>query len=108
MNSGGYPDSAFFTAFAEMAMRVWALHCLALSFEEDVTIFQVKKNTRFSEVYMECVTEEPVSAASWESSDSDSGELRVGFTVVPGFKMGKTVIQSQVYVSLVGSSPASS
>ncbi|XP_027348433.1 protein GRAVITROPIC IN THE LIGHT 1 [Abrus precatorius] len=106
VNSGGYPDSAFFTAFAEMAKRVWTLHCLALSFHEDVTVFQVKKNTRFSEVYMECVTEEPVSD-SGESSDSNSGELRVGFTVVPGFKIGKTVIQSQVYLSLVGS-PASS
>ncbi|XP_061364899.1 protein GRAVITROPIC IN THE LIGHT 1 [Gastrolobium bilobum] len=105
VNSGGYPDSAFFIAFAEMAKRVWALHCLALSFEEDVTIFQVKKNTRFSEVYMECVTEEPLST-SGESSDSNSGELKVAFTVVPGFKIGKTVLQSQVYLSLVGS-PAS-
>ncbi|ESW31478.1 hypothetical protein PHAVU_002G241300 [Phaseolus vulgaris] len=106
VNSGGYPDSAFFIAFAEMAKRVWTLHCLALSFHDDVTVFQVKKNTRFSEVYMESVTEEPVSA-SGESSDSNHGELRVGFTVVPGFKIGKTVIQSQVYLSLVGS-PASS
>nr|KYP36330.1 hypothetical protein KK1_042552 [Cajanus cajan] len=100
VNSGGYPDSAFFVAFAEMAKRVWTLHCLAMSFRHDVTVFQVKKNSRFSEVYMESVTEEPLS-------DSNSAELRVGFTVVPGFKIGKTVIQSQVYLSLLGS-PASS
>ncbi|KAG5058149.1 hypothetical protein AAZX31_05G150100 [Glycine max] len=107
VNSGGYPESSFFVAFAEMAKRVWTLHCLALSFQDDdVTVFQIKKNTRFSEVYMESVTEEPVSH-SGESSDSSSGELRVGFTVVPGFKIGKTVIQSQVYLSLVGS-PATS
>ncbi|XP_057421608.1 protein GRAVITROPIC IN THE LIGHT 1 [Lotus japonicus] len=102
VNSGGYPDSAFFTAFAEMAKRVWTLHWLAMSFQEDVTIFQVKNNSRFSEVYMESVTEEPVSS-SGESSDPSSGELRVVFTVVPGFKIGKTVLQSQVYLSLVDS-----
>ncbi|XP_027191376.1 protein GRAVITROPIC IN THE LIGHT 1 [Cicer arietinum] len=106
VNSGGYPDSAFFLAFAEMAKRVWTLHYLALSFQEEFNIFQVKKNTRFSEVYMESVTEEPVST-SGDSTDSNSGELRVVFTVVPGFKIGKTVIQSQVYMSLMDS-PSSS
>ena len=53
------------------------------------------------------IREESVSPSAGESSDSSSGELRVGFTVVPGFKIGKTVIQSQVYLSLVGS-PATS
>ena len=105
VNSGGYPDSAFFLAFAEMAKRVWTLHYLALSFQEDVSIFQVKKNTRFSEVYMESVTEESVSTScSGDSTDSNSGEFRVVFTVVPGFNIGKTVIQSQVYLYLVNSS----
>ncbi|KAF1875688.1 hypothetical protein Lal_00006318 [Lupinus albus] len=104
VNSGGYPDSAFFIAFAEMAKRVWCLHCLALSFEEDITVFQVKKNARFSEMYMESVTAESVFSTSWESSStgSDSSEVRVGFTVVPGFKIGNTVIQSQVYMSPLG------
>ncbi|KAJ1414154.1 hypothetical protein SESBI_19001 [Sesbania bispinosa] len=102
LNEGGIPDSAFFMAFAEMAKRVWALHFLAMSFEEDVTIFQVKKNTRFSEVYMECAAEQ-LLPTSGKATDFNSGELRVGFTVVPGFKIGKTVIQSQVYLSPVGS-----
>ncbi|XP_061342682.1 protein GRAVITROPIC IN THE LIGHT 1-like [Gastrolobium bilobum] len=106
LNNGGVPDSEFFMAFAEMAKRVWALHCLAFSFEEEVTIFQVKKNTRFSEVYMECAAEQQLLSTSGEAADFNSGELRVGFTVVPGFKIGKTVIQSQVYMSPVGS-PAS-
>ncbi|PNX98478.1 UNE1-like protein [Trifolium pratense] len=109
VNSGGNPDSAFFLAFAEMAKRVWTLHYLAFSFQENVNIFQVKKNTRFSEVYMESVTEESVSTTSGsvESTDSNSSEFRVVFTVVPGFKIGKTVIQSQVYLSLMDS-PSSS
>ncbi|KAK2384362.1 protein GRAVITROPIC IN THE LIGHT [Trifolium repens] len=109
VNSGGYPDSAFFLAFAEMAKRVWTLHYLAFSFQENITIFQVKKNTRFSEVYMESVTEESVSttSSSVDSAESNSGEFRVVFTVVPGFKIGKTVIQSKVYLCLVDS-PSSS
>ncbi|KAI9091177.1 hypothetical protein K1719_028241 [Acacia pycnantha] len=55
VNSGGFPDSVFFTLFAEMAKCVWDLHFLALLFDEGVIVFQVKKNSRFFEVYMECV-----------------------------------------------------
>ncbi|OAY24989.1 protein GRAVITROPIC IN THE LIGHT 1 [Manihot esculenta] len=94
VNSGGFPDSAFFTAFLEMARRVWSLNLLAFSFGENVSIFQVSKNSKFSEVYMESVTHE-----SLLESDSVDTDLRVDFTVVPGFKIGKTVIQSQVYLS---------
>jgi hypothetical protein len=98
VNSGGFPDSAFFNAFVEMARRVWALNLLAFSFGEDVSIFQVSKNCRFSDVYMEAVTQD----SELENPNSDT-DLRVAFTVVPGFKIGKTVIQSQVYLSPVSS-----
>ncbi|KDP21137.1 hypothetical protein JCGZ_21608 [Jatropha curcas] len=94
VNSGGFPDSAFFMAFVEMARRVWCLNLLAFSFGENVSIFQVSKNSRFSEVYMESVTHE-----SLLESDGVNADLRVDFTVGPGFKIGKTVIQSQVYLS---------
>ncbi|XP_021659850.2 protein GRAVITROPIC IN THE LIGHT 1 isoform X2 [Hevea brasiliensis] len=94
VNSGGFPDSAFFTAFLEMARRVWSLNLLAFSFGENVSIFQVSKNSRFSEVYMESVTHE-----SLLENDSVDAGLRVDFTVVPGFMIGNTVIQSQVYLS---------
>ncbi|XP_068316118.1 protein GRAVITROPIC IN THE LIGHT 1-like [Pyrus communis] len=94
VSSGGVPDSAFFAAFAEAAMRVWLLHCLAFSFGQQVSIFQVKKGSRFSEVFMESVTAKDVET-----------EPSVSFTVVPGFKIGKTVVQSQVYLSPV-TSPA--
>ncbi|XAR59267.1 hypothetical protein NMG60_11015011 [Bertholletia excelsa] len=91
IKSGEWPDTAFFAAFTEVAKRVWLLHCLAFSFDQEVQIFQVKRNCRFSEVYMESVAEDVFTAAE------DSG-FRVAFTVVPGFKIGKTVMQSQVYV----------
>ncbi|KAK2975174.1 hypothetical protein RJ640_017387 [Escallonia rubra] len=88
-----YPETEFFKAFAEMGRRVWLMHCLGFSFEEDVSVFQVGRGARFSEVYMESVRDEMFAAAE--------GGLKVAFTVVPGFKVGKTVVQSQVYLSPV-------
>ncbi|KAL7211582.1 hypothetical protein ACSBR2_014441 [Camellia fascicularis] len=100
INSGDqYPESSFFAAFAEMAKRVWLLHCLAFSFDQEVNIFQVGKNCRFSEMYMESVTDEVFASVEEDGGD---GSLRVVFTVVPGFKIGKTVFQSQVYLFPVG------
>ncbi|KAL2331338.1 hypothetical protein Fmac_018919 [Flemingia macrophylla] len=92
VNAGGFPDTAFFTSFAEMAKRVWLLHCMAFSFEPQATIFQVGRGCRFSDVYMESVNDE----VFLYSVDSDP---QVAFTVVPGFRIGKTVIQCQVYLS---------
>ncbi|XP_050219892.1 protein GRAVITROPIC IN THE LIGHT 1-like isoform X2 [Mercurialis annua] len=89
VSSGGFPDTSFFASFAEAAKRVWVLHCLAFSFEPEASVFQVSKGCRFSEVYMECVAED----SSYEADPP------VAFTVVPGFRIGKTIIQSQVYLS---------
>ncbi|XP_047964723.1 protein GRAVITROPIC IN THE LIGHT 1-like [Salvia hispanica] len=93
VESGEFPETEFFKAFAEMGRRLWLLHSLALSFDCHVSVFQVSRNSKFSQVYMESVTEELVSAAA------DGEALRVTFTVVPGFKVGETVVQSRVYLS---------
>lgn len=87
-----FPETTFFESFAEAAKRVWLLHCLAFSVDPNgVPIFQVKNGSRFSEVFMESVNEEAFL--------SPSSEREVGFTVVPGFKLGKSVVQCQVYMS---------
>ncbi|KAF9621577.1 hypothetical protein IFM89_023151 [Coptis chinensis] len=78
VNSGGYPETSFFDAFSEMARRIWLLHHLAFSFDPEASIFQVKKGCRFSEVYMESVTED--AFLSMENP-------QVSFTVVPGFQI---------------------
>lgn len=90
VSSGAFPATEFFSLFAEMARRVWLLHCLAFSFDPPAVAFQVRKGCRFSEVYME-------SAAG--EDDVVSGDVTAAFTVVPGFKIGKTVVQSVVYLS---------
>ena len=101
VNAGEFPDTTFFTSFAEMAKRVWLLHCLAFSFEPQASIFQVKKGCRFSDVYMESVNDE-MFLLSDQTMETDT---QVAFTVVPGFRIGKTVIQCQVYLSQVQIQP---
>ncbi|KAE9585132.1 hypothetical protein Lal_00017945 [Lupinus albus] len=92
LKAGEFPNTAFFASFTEMAKRVWLLHCLAFSFEPQASIFQVEKGCRFSDVYLESVNDE-MFLQTVES------EPHVAFTVVPGFRIGKTVIQCQVYLS---------
>ncbi|XP_074272377.1 protein GRAVITROPIC IN THE LIGHT 1-like [Silene latifolia] len=94
ISSGAFPETEFFSLFAEMARRVWLLHCLAFSFDPPAVAFQVKRGCRFSEVYMESVVGEEEVFTGDES-------VMAAFTVVPGFKVGKTVIQSLVYTSPV-------
>ncbi|KAL0406722.1 UNVERIFIED_CONTAM: protein GRAVITROPIC IN THE LIGHT 1 [Sesamum latifolium] len=91
VSSGELPETPFFLAFIEMAKRIWLLHCLALSFDPEVSIFQASKGNRFSEVYMESLSDE----AFFSSLES---EPRVAFTAVPGFRIGRTVVQCQVYL----------
>uniref|UniRef100_A0A2P2NJI9 Uncharacterized protein LOC105139355 n=1 Tax=Rhizophora mucronata TaxID=61149 RepID=A0A2P2NJI9_RHIMU len=94
VDSGEFPETSFFDTFAQMAKRIWLVHRLAFSFEPEASIFQASRGCRFSEVYMECVVQdEPLSREN----------ALVAFTVVPGFRIGKTVIQCQVYLSQVQS-----
>lgn len=93
-----FPNSDWFMGFAEMARRVWLLHCLFFSFgtETKASIFQVRRGTSFSEVYMESVMAEERGGARKVPTYRDK---KVGFTVVPGFKVGMTLIQARVYLS---------
>lgn len=95
VKSGECPETSFFSTFAEMAKRVWLLHCLAFSLDPEASIFQASRGSRFSEVYMESVSDE---AFLFSSDRTPETEPRVAFTVVPGFTVGKTVVQSQVYL----------
>ncbi|CAH1449991.1 unnamed protein product [Lactuca virosa] len=88
VSAGKFPETTFFSSFADVAKRVYLLHCLAFAVDPGASIFQVRKGSRFTEVFMESVNEEPVKASP-----------EVAFTVVPGFKVGKTVVQCQVYLT---------
>ncbi|XP_076891481.1 protein GRAVITROPIC IN THE LIGHT 1-like [Bidens hawaiensis] len=82
---------AFYDAFVNMSSSIWLLHKLGRSFTPPVEIFQVEKGVDFSMVYMEDVRK--------KDTVFENGMSKVAFTVVPGFKIGRTVIQSQVYLT---------
>lgn len=83
--------SVFYESFIRLASSIWTLHKLAFSFDPVVEIFKVERGVDFSIVYMEDVTKRCISPAKTRP--------KVGFTVVPGFKIGRTVLQSQVYLN---------
>ncbi|XP_020082441.1 uncharacterized protein LOC109706049, partial [Ananas comosus] len=97
--AGGSPETEWAVGFAEVAIRVWALHCLFYSFGEEMgpAIFQVRRGSRFSHVYMENVERDhgPVGVGI---GGPGGGPATVAFTVVPGFRVGKTIIQCRVYL----------
>ncbi|KAL0848522.1 hypothetical protein Bca101_021769 [Brassica carinata] len=87
--------STFYESFVAMASSVWTLHKLALSFDPAVEIFRVESGVDFSIVFMENVLRRRDDKKLW----MNHARAKVGFTVVPGFKVGCTVIQSQVYLT---------
>lgn len=90
VSSGQVPETPFYAAFVEMAKRVWLLHCMALAMEAEAAVFRVREKSRFSEVYMESVSDEAFDVTP---------EPVVAFTVVPGFRVGGVVVQAQVYLN---------
>lgn len=98
-SGNGFPETEFFLGFAEMARRVWLLHRLFFSFEPQAqaSIFQARKGCRFSEVFMESVAD-PGGVPGWPEDANPA----VGFAVVPGFMVGKTVVRCRVYLVTAG------
>lgn len=83
--------SVFYESFVKMASSVWLLHKYAHSFNPVIEIFQVERGVDFSLVYMEDVTKTVIFLGK--------SRPKVALTVVPGFRIGRTVIQSQVYLT---------
>ncbi|KAF9617157.1 hypothetical protein IFM89_034308 [Coptis chinensis] len=89
--SGGHPRTPFYQAFLKLAKSIWLLHKLAYSFDPKVKVFQVKRGSEFSDVYMESVVKNVVV----ELGDQNP---KVGLMVMPGFRIGGSVIQCRVYL----------
>lgn len=90
------PGHPFFKSFLCFAHSVWMLQRLAMSFEPVARIFRVKSGARYDEQYMSNVV--------GEDEEEEGGSVFkdvVGVMVVPGFRVGKIVIRSQVYLQAV-------
>lgn len=79
------PSNPLYHLFMDMASSIWLLHKLSCAYDPKVEIFQVRRGRGFSIVFMESV----VKTGSCKN---------VEFTVFPGFRVGKTVIQCRVYL----------
>uniref|UniRef100_A0A5B7BAW9 Uncharacterized protein n=1 Tax=Davidia involucrata TaxID=16924 RepID=A0A5B7BAW9_DAVIN len=88
---GGHPRTPFYQAFLKLAKSIWLLHRLAYSFDPTVKVFQVKRGSEFSEVYMESLVKNLVM-------DETDEKPKVGLMVMPGFWIGGSVIQCRVYL----------
>lgn len=82
--------------FITMASSIWTLHRLAWAYDPAVGIFQVSRGTEYSSVYMESIVRPNTFSASKEVGKTV--RPKVGFTVVPGFRLGGTVLQCRVYL----------
>jgi hypothetical protein len=82
--------------FAAMAISIWTLHRLAWVYDPAVGIFQVGRGTEYSTVYMENIVRS--KGFSVRKELAKPVRPKVGFTVVPGFQLGGTVIQCRVYL----------
>ncbi|KAL2488531.1 Plant protein of unknown function [Forsythia ovata] len=97
--NGMHPHTPFYRVFVKMARWVWFLLGFTASIEPKVEIFGVKRGSEFSDVYMEFIEE----LKEFKSLlDKGHGSYKVEFMVMPGFKMGESLIRSQVYVSKLG------
>ena len=76
---------------------MWLRHGLFWAFGGGASKFQAHLGERFSEVFMESVSDADGGGSG--SGAAPGGQVAVGFTVVPGFKVGRTVIQCRVYLS---------
>lgn len=87
------PSSPLYEPYVAMASSIWALHLLAWAYDPAVEIFQVGRGMEFSIVYMENILRRKVITLCGKVT-----RPKVGFTVIPGFRVGGTVIQCRVYL----------
>ncbi|XP_062081588.1 protein GRAVITROPIC IN THE LIGHT 1 [Humulus lupulus] len=98
--SGKHPRTPFYQIFVKMAKWVWVLQGIAGSLDPKAKAFAVNRGSKFSDVYMESMVEDKEGAAHFVQAES---KCRVEFMVIPGFKIGETLLKSRVYLSKVES-----
>ncbi|KAK9998922.1 hypothetical protein SO802_018525 [Lithocarpus litseifolius] len=92
---GKHPRTPFYQIFAKMAKWVWVLQGIAASITPKAKLFTVKRGSKFSDFHMESVEEDMEGAVEAD----EQAMHRVELMVMPGFKIGDTLLRSRVYLS---------
>ncbi|XP_031265296.1 protein GRAVITROPIC IN THE LIGHT 1 [Pistacia vera] len=96
VSSGKNPRTPFYQIFVKMAKWIWILQGIASSIDPKAKIFVVNKGCEFSNVCMESVEELSEGTAG---NGEEQTSCKVEFMVMPGFRIGDTLVKSQVYIS---------
>ncbi|MED6213015.1 hypothetical protein PIB30_089169 [Stylosanthes scabra] len=94
--SGRHPRTEFYQLFAKMAKWIWVLLGSAHSIDPNAALFSVNRGSIFSSLHMESVEEEKESKIL---SDKECATYKVQFMIMPGFRIGQTMVRSRVYVA---------
>ncbi|KAG0569469.1 hypothetical protein KC19_6G092800 [Ceratodon purpureus] len=99
VDEGRHPRTEFYLGFLKVAVSVWLLHTLVYSFEQEWSMLgweTFPKGCRFEKKNMESVV-----PGGYEEEDEETGtdvKTVVGFLVIPGFQVGKSVVKCEVYL----------
>lgn len=114
---GLHPKSQFYSLFLKFAKSVWLVHRLAFSFAPPVSIFHVKRGVDFHDSYMDSLNSVNMNHdvdnnVAIEGNTQELPEKQnptiIGFTVMPGFRVGKkAIVKCQVYVMTATTGPTS-
>ena len=92
-------QSEFYQSFLKIGVSVWLLHRLVWSFEQDWKMLGWDKFPQFSK--FEKKSMESVVPGGFEEDDDETGtdvNTVVGFVVIPGFQVSKSVVKCEVYL----------
>ncbi|KAG0569473.1 hypothetical protein KC19_6G093200 [Ceratodon purpureus] len=99
IDEGRHPRTEFYLSFLKVAVSVWLLHQLVYSFEQGWSMLgweTFPKGCRFEKKNMESVV-----PGGYEEEDDETGtdvNTVVGFLVIPGFQVSKSVVKCEVYL----------
>ncbi len=97
INRHKHPCTEFYQSFCKLAVAVWLVHRLAFSFDCPARIFRARKGQAFQASFMTSVVPWTMEDEE-ESSSSSSTTSVVGVMVLPGFRVSKSIIETQVYL----------
>nr|XP_024394067.1 uncharacterized protein LOC112291192 isoform X1 [Physcomitrium patens] len=89
-----HPDSEFYRSFLKVAVSVWLLHRLTHSFPHKWQMLTCSRGEAFERKYMESVV-----PGGYDEDDEDAdANIVVGFLVIPGFRVSKSIVKCEVYL----------